>query len=210
MNHLDHRLIGKGIVATLAAGLALAVAPLGAQAAVGCTQVVTGPHDGVINVAGGQKLCMLVAVQNGAVNVAPGGSLSVSASTITGAVTLTSGFGTLEFCGSTTLRGAISATAGVGPVLIGGSDVLGAILCPANTIDGAVTLTANQAGVTLGRNSVSGAVNATANLGGTMISGNRIGGRLTCASNAPAPVNGGVANAVAGDRSGQTCSSLAF
>ena len=71
MNHLDHR-IGKGIVATLAAGVALlAVGPLSAQAATGCTQFVTGPHNGVINVAANQKLCMLIAVQNGAVNVAP-------------------------------------------------------------------------------------------------------------------------------------------
>ncbi len=210
MNHLDHRRIGKGIVATLAAGLALAVAPVGAQAAVGCTQVVTGPHNGVINVAANQKLCMLVAVQNGAVNVAPGGSLSVVSSIITGAVTLKSGFGTFEFCGSTTVRGAISATGGAGSVLIGGTDLLGALLCPANTIDGAVTLTANNAGVKLGRSFVGGAVTAVANLGGTTISGNRIGGSLTCASNAPAPVNGGVANAVAGGRSGQTCSVLTF
>src|SRR5436190_16762184 len=138
MNDLDHRRIGKGIVGTLAAGLALlAIAPLGAQAATGCTQVVTGPHNGVINVAGNQKLCMLIAVQNGAVNVAPGGSLSVVDSTVTGAVTLKSGFGTFEFCGSTTLRGAISATAGVGSVLIGGSDLLGGLLGPADAIGGA-------------------------------------------------------------------------
>lgn len=210
MNHLDRR-IGKGIVASLAAGaVLLAVAPLSAQAATGCTQAVTGPHNGVINVAGNQKLCMLLAVQNGAVNVAPGGSLSVMDSTITGAVTLKSGFGTFDFCGSTTVRGAISATAGVGPVLIGGSDLLGSTMCPANMIDGAVTLTSNKAGVTLARSFVAGAVNATANLGGTTLSGNRIGGRLTCASNAPAPVNAGVANAVAGGRSGQTCSVLTF
>jgi hypothetical protein len=210
MNHLDHR-IGKGIVATLAAGVALlAVGPLSAQAATGCTQVVTGPHNGVINVAANQKLCMLIAVQNGAVNVAPGGSLSVVGSTITGAVTLKGGFVSFEFCGSRTVRGAISATGGAGPVLIGGSDLLGSLLCPANTVDGAVTLTANQAGVTLARSFVGGAVNASANLGGTTISGNQIGGRLTCSGNAPAPVNGGVTNAVAGDRSGQTCSVLTF
>lgn len=211
MHHLDHRQIGKGIVATLAAGIALfAIGPVSADAATGCTQVVTGPHSGVITVAANQKLCMLIAVQNGAVNVSPGGSLSVVDSTITGAVTLVGGFNSLEFCGSTTLRGAISATGASGSVLIGGVGLAGAVLCPTNTIDGAVTLTSNQAGVQLGRNFIGGAVNASANLGGTTISGNQIGGRLTCSSNAPAPVNAGAANAVAGDRSGQTCSALTF
>jgi hypothetical protein len=51
---------------------------------------------------------------------------------------------------------------------------------------------------------------ASANLGGTMLSGNQIGGKLTCTTNVPDPVNGGVNNAVAGARFGQTCAVLAF
>jgi hypothetical protein len=214
MNHLDIRRIAKGTAATLAAGIALvAIAPLGAQAALvpsGCTHMTAGPHTGVINVAANQKECLLLAVQNGAVNVAPGGALDVEGSTITGAVTLVGGFETLEFCGSSTVRGAISATGGIGAVRIGGSGLLGALDCTANTIDGAVTLDANQAGVEVSNNGVVGAVMANANLGGTLLSGNRIGGALTCTMNAPPPVNGGVANAVAGARFGQTCSVLTF
>jgi hypothetical protein len=214
MNHLDIRRIAKGTAATLAAGIALvAIAPLGAQAALvpsGCTHMTAGPHTGVINVAANQKECLLLAVQNGAVNVAPGGALDVEGSTITGAVTLIGGFKTLEFCNSSTVRGAIVATGGIGAVRIGGSGLLGALDCPANTIDGAVTLDSNQAGVELSFGHVVGAVVANANLGGTTLSGNQIGGKLTCTANVPPPVNGGVANAVAGARFGQTCSVLTF
>jgi hypothetical protein len=178
--------------------------------AAACTSTISGPHTGVLNVAGNQKLCLRNAVQNGAVNVAPGGGLSVVSSTITGAVTLKAGYTELQFCGSKTVRGAISATGGKGQVLIGGAGLLGALLCPANTIDGAITLNANLAGVTLARNSIVGAVTASANRNGTTISGNQIGGALTCTTNVPPPTNAGVRNAVAGGRSGQTCAVLTF
>ena len=160
--------------------------------------------------AGNQKLCLVGAVQVGAVNVAPGGGLSVRNSTITGAVTLKAGFTEFDFCGSQTVRGALSVTGGRGTVLVGGSGLLGGLLCPANTIDGAVTFDANKAGTTLARNTIGGAVTASANLGGTIISGNRIGGALTCTTNVPPPTNAGVRNTVAGGRSGQTCSVLTF
>jgi len=101
--------------------------------------------------------------------VAPNGALSVTSSTITGAVTLKSGYTTFDFCGSKTIRGAISATGAKGSVLIGG------LLCSSNTIDGAVTLDANNAGVTLAGNYIAGAVTASANLNGTTISGIRSG-----------------------------------
>lgn len=203
------------IAASLAGGLTLlalaTIAPAAAIAAPACTSTISGPHSGVINVAANQTVCLAGAVQNGAVNVAPGGGLSVDLSTITGGVTLKAGYTSLSFCASTTVRGAISATGGSGPVLIGGTGLLGALLCPANTIDGAVTLDANQAGVTLGGgNQVNGAVLASANLGGTVISGNRIAGALTCTTNAPPPTDAGVSNAVGGNRSGQTCSVLTF
>jgi hypothetical protein len=214
MNALHHQRIRRGIVATVTGALALpvlwAAAPLTAHAATACTQTIRGAHSGVLNVAANQKLCLVGAVQDGAVNVAPNGALSVANSTITGAVTLKSGYTTFDFCGSKTVRGAISATGGKGAVLIGGTVVTGALKCPANTIDGAVTLDANKAGVTLARSYVAGAVTASANLNGTVISGNTIGGALTCTTNVPAPTNAGVRNVVGGGRSGQTCAVLTF
>jgi hypothetical protein len=206
--HHQHH-IGCGAGAALSAGVALfaiaAIAPVSANAAA-CTQTISGPHTGVLNVAGNHKLCLRNAVQNGAVNVAPNGGLSVIGSKITGAVTLKSGYSELRFCGSKTVRGAISATGGKTAALIGGTGST----CLANTIGGAVTLNANKAGVTLTGNSISGAVTASANLQGTTISANTIGGALTCTTNAPDPTNAGVSNSVGGGRSGQTCAVLTF
>lgn len=212
MTFLHQHRVGRRTAATLSAGAALlaiaAIAPVSANAAL-CTQNITGPHTGVLNVAANQKLCLKKAVQNGAVNVAPGGRLSVTGSTITGAVTLKAGYMEFRFCASKTVRGAISATGGRTAVLIGGAGI-GAVACPANTIDGAVTLNANKASVTLAGNTIGGAVTASANLLGTTISANRIGGALTCTTNAPAPTNAGVRNAVFGGRSGQNCAVSTF
>jgi hypothetical protein len=186
-----------------------AIAPVSANAAA-CTQTITGPNSGTVNVAGGQTLCLTNAVQDGAVNVDPNGGLFVTGSTITGAVTLKQGYSEFSFCDSRTVRGAISATGGQTAALIGGAGLAGAAACPANTIDGAVTLDANEEGVTLAKNDIAGAVIATANLNGTTISGNMIGGELECTGNIAAPVNAGVSNTVGGGRSGQTCASLTF
>jgi hypothetical protein len=208
MTRLHHHRIRQGIVATLTGALAVLVpwtiAPLTAHAAPECTETISGPNSGVLNVAADQRLCLQDAVQDGAVNVDPDGALSVVDSTITGAVTLKSGFSDFAFCGSTTVRGAISATGGKGAVLVGGAD------CAANTIDGAVTFDANQAGVQLAQSFVADAVTASANLGGTTLSGNQIVGALTCTSNEPEPTNAGVSNTVGGDRSGQTCAVSTF
>lgn len=208
MTRTTRRTIGRGLGATVALLAVGTIAPMSASAAT-CTSTVSGPHGGVINVAANQFLCLRGAVQNGAVNVAPGGGLSVFGSTITGAVTLKSGFTEFEFCGSKTVRGAISATGGHGAVAIGGRGLIG-LACAANTIDGAVTLRANQAGVQLARTHTAGAVTADANLGGTTISRNTIGGALTCSANIPAPTNAGVRNVVGGKRTGQTCAALSF
>jgi hypothetical protein len=214
MNHPRHQRIRQGIVATLTAVLALpvtwALAPVTAQADADCTQTIRGAHSGVLNVAGKQKLCLRNAVQDGAVNVAPDGALSVVGSTITGAVTLKSGYSAFDFCASKTVRGAISATGAKGPVLVGGSGLSGSLSCPANSIDGAVTLDSNKSTVTLAQNYIAGAVTATANLIGTTISGNRIAGALTCTTNVPPPTNDGVTNSVGGGRSGQTCAVNTF
>lgn len=203
------RQLGRGLGAT-AALLALGtIAPMTASAAT-CTSTIRGAHSGVISVAADQHVCLRGAVQNGAIVVAANGGLSVRSSTITGAVTLKTGYKELEFCGSRTIRGAISATGGRGPVLIGATGLLGAFTCPANNVDGAITLNANRAGVKLARTYVSGAVTASANLVATTISGNTIGGALTCSDNVPAPTNAGVRNVVGGGRSGQTCAPLTF
>lgn len=222
MTRFSRQNIGRGLGAT-AALLALgSIVPMTASAAT-CTRTISGANSGVVDVAANQHVCLRNAVQDGAVNVAPGGGLSVRGSTITGAVTLESGFTELEFCGSKTVRGAISATGGSRAVVIGTGtlpgggllgDLLGSVVpdlfCSANTVDGAVTLDANEGGVQLADTTVAGAVTASANLNGSTISGNRIGGSLTCTTNIPAPTNGGVSNAVAGDRSGQTCAVPTF
>ena len=121
MTNLRQHRIGRRAVATLSAGAALlaiaAIAPVSANAAA-CTQTISGPRTGVINVAAPDKLCLTDAVQNGAVNVAPNGGLSVIGSTITGAVTLKDGYSELQFCGSKTVRGAISAMGGKTAALI--------------------------------------------------------------------------------------------
>ncbi len=204
----------RAALAALTAGLGLfaasTIVPAGAAAAGPCTTTITGAHSGVLNVAARQKLCLLLAVQDGAVNVSPGGALSVVSSTVTGAVTLKAGFTEFTFCGSQTVRGALSATGGAGAVLVGGAGLLGGLMCPNNIIDGAITVDANQAGVTLGGNHIAGAVTASANLGGTTISGNAIAGKLTCSANIPAPTNAGAPNTVGGGRVGQTCSALSF
>ena len=209
---MSHLRIRRALVAALTGAVALPVlwtiAPLAANAATvaACTQTVRGAHSGVLNVAGNQKLCLKNAVQDGAVNVAPDGALSVVGSTVTGAVTLKSGYSSLDFCASKTVRGALSATGGKGAVLVGSGD----LSCPTNNIDGAVTLDANQSGVTLAQNYIAGAVTSSANLNGTTISGNRIAGALTCTTNVPAPTNAGVRNSVGGGRSGQTCAVNTF
>jgi hexosaminidase len=189
----------------LAFPLAASLPTTSAQAAA-CTRVIKGTHNGVLNVAANQKLCLRGAVQDGAVNVLRGGALSVVNSKITGAVTLKAGFTDLRFCGSETVRGAISARGARGSVLIGS----GGTSCASNTIDGAVTLDMGNAGLRLADNDIAGAVTASSNDGRSTISGNRIAGSLTCSGNRPAPTNAGVTNAVAGGRSGQTCAASTF
>lgn len=219
MNRLHPRRMRRGVVATLTGGLTLltlaAIAPMSAQAAVACTpdQTITGTHNGMINVAGGQTLCLDNTTQTGAITVDPNGTLSVRNSTIDGAVSLFSGFTQFEFCGSETIGGAISATGATGTVLIGDTGLAGADLlpvCAANIVDGAVTLDANQSGVTLAHNDIRSAVSASGNLVETKIVGNQIAGALTCSDNAPAPTNMGLLgvsdpNVVGGQRFGQTC-----
>jgi len=144
-----------------------------------CTTTVTGDHVGVLKVAGGVT-CLDGARQIGAITVAPGASLLVSDSTLIGSIQV-NGSAYTQLCGSTVL-GALSVRNGSGPVVIGdGGD------CAANTITGAITLSGNTDGVTIG--------------------GNRITGILSCTGNDPAPGNAGAANRVLGRATGQ-CAGL--
>jgi hypothetical protein len=151
--------------------------------------------------------CLKDATQDGAITVTNGHELSVVDSKIYGAITSTSS-APFTFCHSSTVRGAIKVSNSMNVVLIGDDG----LACPANVIDGAVTLDSNGGGAQLGGNSIAGAVTANKNIatGGTVISNNHIGGKLTCSGNIPAPVNNGKANTVSGDRVGQTCAAGTF
>jgi hexosaminidase len=213
MTRLYHR-IPKIIVATLTGTLALAaVSGIGpttttdASAAGACTSTITGSHSGTLTLSGPGKTCLQNATQDGAITVDNGHELSVVDSKIYGAVTSTSD-APFTFCHSSTVRGAVEVSNSMNFILIGDNG----LPCPANVIDGAVTLDSNKGGVQLGGNSIAGAVTASGNIAsnGTIIENNHIGGKLTCDGNIPAPVNNGHANTVSGDRVGQTCASGTF
>ncbi len=178
-----------------------------ASAAGTCTNTITGSHSGTMTLSGPGVTCLRNATQDGAITVTNGHELSVVDSKIYGAVTSTSG-APFTFCHSSTVRGAIKVSDSMNAVMIGDNGAP----CPANIIDGAVTLDSNKGGVQLGGNSIAGAVTANQNIApnGTVISNNHIGGKLTCAGNTPAPVNNGQANTVSGERVGQTCAAGTF
>jgi 5'-nucleotidase len=172
-----------------------------------CTETITGAHSGTLTLSGPGTTCLKNATQDGAITVMNGHELSVVDSKIYGAVTSTSS-APFTFCHSSTVRGALKVSNSMNLLLIGDNGSA----CPANVIDGAVTMDSNTGGVQLGGNSIAGAVTANANIApsGTIIQNNHIGGKLTCTANIPAPVNSGQANTVSGDRVGQTCASGTF
>ncbi len=178
-----------------------------ASATGACTNTITGSHSGTLTLSGPGTTCLKNATQDGAITVANGHELSVVDSKITGAVTSTSS-APFTFCHSSTVRGAIKVSTSMNVVLIGDNGTA----CPANIVDGAVTLDSNKGGVRLSGNSIGGAVTASGNIApsGTIIENNQIGGKLTCSGNAPEPVNNGHGNTVKGERVGQTCASGTF
>jgi hexosaminidase len=197
------------LVGTLAiAGVSgIGLTTTNASATGACTNTITGAHSGTLTLSGPGTTCLKNATQDGAITVSNGHELSVADSKIYGAVTSTSS-APFTFCHSSTVRGAIDVSNSMKPVLIGDNG----LPCPANIIDGAVTLDSNKGGVQLGGNSIGGAVTANGNIAasGTIIENNHIGGKLTCSGNAPAPVNNGKGNTVSGERVGQTCASGTF
>jgi hypothetical protein len=108
------------MVAAVTGGLALlalgTIAPMSAQAAVTCTpaETMTGAHNGAINVAGGQKLCMTNATQTGALTVDPNGSLSVRNSA------------------HNEIKAAVTATGNLVATNIVGNHIAGALTCTGN------------------------------------------------------------------------------
>jgi hypothetical protein len=183
------------------------IRPTTASAAGACTNTVTGAHSGTMTLSGPGKTCLQNATQDGAITVGNGHELSVVDSKIYGAITSTSS-APFTFCHSSTVRGAISVSKSMSAVVIGDNGAP----CPANVVDGAVTLDSNKGGIQLGGNSIAGAVTANQNVApsGPVISNNHIGGKLTCSGNTPAPVNNGQGNTVSGARVGQTCADGTF
>jgi hypothetical protein len=209
-----HHRIPKIILATLTGTLAIAavsgIGPTGttdASATGACTETITGSHSGTMTLSGPGTTCLKDATQDGAITVTNGHELSVVGSKIYGAVTSTSG-APFTFCGSSTVSGAIKVSSSTNFVLIGDNG----LPCPANNIDGAVTMEGNKGGIRLGGNTIAGAVTANDNIAanGTIIENNHIGGKLTCNGNIPAPANNGGANTVSGAREGQSCASGTF
>jgi hypothetical protein len=198
------------IIAVLIGALAIpalsVIAPTAATAKGKCTQKVKGPHTGTLNVASGEKLCVVDANQTGDINVASGGKLKIIRSKVTGAISLASGFVKFKMCRSRQLGGAaVSVTGGTKSVLMGGTAA-----CPGNKISGALNMTSNQAGLKLGKNEIVGATTLATNLVKTRVSGNTITGALNCSANSPEPTNGGSRNDVEGARAGQTCAAASF
>jgi hexosaminidase len=197
--------IGTVVLATVS-GIGLSTSS-DASAAGTCTNTVTGAHSGTMTLSGPGVTCLRDATQDGAITVTNGHELSVVDSKVYGAITSTSS-APFTFCHSSTVRGAIKVSNSMNPVVIGDN----AATCPANVVDGAVTIDANKGSAQLAGNSIAGAVTASQNVApsGPVISNNQIGGKLTCSGNTPAPVNNGQPNTVKGDRVGQTCAAGTF
>jgi hexosaminidase len=205
MTHMFSRVLIGTLAVAAVSGIGFTTTDASATGA--CTDTITGAHSGTLTLSGPGTTCLKNATQDGAITVMNGHELSVVDSKIYGAITSTSS-APFTFCHSSTVRGAISVSDSMNTVLIGDNGSL----CPANVIDGAVTLDSNKGGVGLGGNSIGGAVTANGNIAssGTIIQNNHIGGKLTCSGNIPAPVNNGQGNTVGGDRVGQTCASGTF
>jgi hexosaminidase len=155
------------------------VVPFVATGVPSCTTMLSGTHNGPLNVTSGVA-CFDGATVSGPITVAAGAGLYATGSDFRGPVTA-SGAGTVLLCG-TTVSGPVSVR-GRTRVWLGNP----AGECAPSTIKGPVALQNNT--------------------GSTIISGNRISGPLSCAGNTPAPTNAGRPNSVSGPRSGQ-CAGL--
>ncbi|MFN2608812.1 MAG: DUF642 domain-containing protein [Acidimicrobiales bacterium] len=180
------------------------------RAASTCTRTVTGDVVGPVVAAPGETVCITNARVSRGVTVNPGGALVVTSSEISGGIN-SSGAAFTQICGTQVAAppGApdqsIVVTGATGPVLVGNPS--GG--CPADTISGGLSITADTAGVTFAGNTVSRGAMIDTNTGGpVVVSANSfLTGSLECSGNAPAPTNPSAVNTAAGGTSGQ-CAGL--
>jgi hypothetical protein len=165
-------------------------------------RTVTGVHDGPLS-AGAGGLCLVDATVNGAVTVTGGGRLVAQGSTIDGPVN-TSGASVVSLCGSN-IEGPVTLNGTTGNVAIG--DTTNA--CDTTTITGPLRVTGTSGHVVVDRAEVAGPVSITGNGAAlaTVLAGLTVHGPLSCAENAVAPTDSGVANTVDGPSTGQ-CAAL--
>jgi hypothetical protein len=177
---------------------------------------ITTSVNGGYTVASGQSICIASPARvNGGVTVQANGSLYLNGVTVNGGLSA-SNAGALLVCG-TTVNGGISISGSTGFVTLGDGGDDGAPSCAGNTVHGGVTVTTTTGSFEVAGNSITGTATFSSNTGTgpywqdatPEIEGNQITGGLSCTSNNPAPSNGGQANSVSGQRSGQ-CSAGSF
>jgi uncharacterized repeat protein (TIGR01451 family) len=171
---------------------------------VACDRTMTGTVGANPSISGPGTTCVSGATLSGNLSVSGGASVVVVNSTIKNLSATNPG--SVTVCNSTVETLSVSGASGFVAVGDPGDDA-----CPANTINGTVTLSSNHGGLDLIGNRIAKNtyVNGTSGTGpfpediGAEIEANSIGGNLSCSGNAPPPTNDGHANSVSGNRSGQ-------
>ncbi|MGH2717887.1 MAG: beta strand repeat-containing protein [Actinomycetota bacterium] len=126
------------------------------------TTSITGSHLGSITVNAGQTVFIGPGANvTGAITVNPGGFLDIEGATVHGAIS-TNGAAGVRMCAST-LSGPITIAKSTGLVVIGDDE--GSPPCAGNTISGAMSITANTAGVEFDHNTGTASVIITSNTG---------------------------------------------
>jgi hypothetical protein len=145
---------------------------------VGYTKVITGAVKGKLTVKAGEAVELTATAKaSGAVTVKPGGALDVEGATLSGPLS-SKGAALLRICGAS-LAGPVKATGGSGAVVIGE----GTAGCSASTFYGALTVSANTAGVLVDGNAFHASVKVTNNAAGTTVTDNAVAGSLTVKGN---------------------------
>ncbi|MGH8774433.1 MAG: hypothetical protein ACRDWI_04425 [Jiangellaceae bacterium] len=149
----------------------------------GCTQTVTGKHNGKLTVKSGVT-CLDGARVNGAVIVRPGASLVATESSINGGLSATGAVAVQLF----------------GTVVNGSTEISGTtmdVTTSGNRFNGKLALSGNTQ------------VSANSQFGeyGPILAGNRVNGGLACSGNSSAPGDFGAQNTVNGTKAGQ-CAGL--
>jgi hypothetical protein len=176
----------------------------------------TTPVNGGLTVASGQSICITAPGRvNGGLTVQPNGALYLNGATVNGGLNANHA-NALLLCGST-VNGGVTVAGSTGFVMLGDGGDDGTPACAGNSVNGGVSVTGGNGSFEAAGNSINGGATFSTNTGTGPFSqdatpeveGNTIKGGLSCASNAPAPSNGGQPNSVSGPRSGQ-CSAGSF